>query len=44
MFHAVQRTDPRCPPDQLSAEDAAALKELGPILEQLKNEAAANKK
>ena len=44
MFHAVQRTDPRCPPEQLSAEDEAALKELGPILEQLKNEAAANKK
>jgi hypothetical protein len=44
MFHAVQHTDPRCPPEQLSAEDAAALKELGPILEQLKNEAAANKK
>jgi hypothetical protein len=28
----------------VSAEDAAALKELGPILEQLKNEAAAHKK
>jgi hypothetical protein len=44
MFHAIQRTDPRCPPEQLSAEDAAALKELGPIIEQIKNEAAANKK
>ena len=44
MFHAVQRTDPRCPPEQLSPEDTAALKELGPILEQIKNEAAANKK
>ena len=44
MFHAVQHTDPRCPSEQLSAEDAAALKELGPILEQIKNEAAANKK
>jgi hypothetical protein len=44
MFHAVQRTDPRCPPEQLSAEDEAALKELGPVIEQLKNEAAANKK
>ena len=44
MFHAVQHTDPRCPPEQLSAEDAAALKELGPIIEQIKNEAAANKK
>lgn len=44
MFHAVQHTDLRCSPEQLSAEDAAALKELGPILEQLKNEAAANKK
>lgn len=44
MFHAVQRTDPRCAPEQLSAEDAAALKELGPVIEQLKNEAAANKK
>jgi hypothetical protein len=44
MFHAVQHTDPRCPPEQLSAEDDAALKELGPILEQIKNEAAANKK
>jgi hypothetical protein len=44
MFHAVQQTDPRCAPAQLSAEDAAALKELGPVIEQLKNEAAANKK
>jgi hypothetical protein len=44
MFHAVQHTDLRCPAEQLSAEDAAALKELGPILEQIKNEAAANKK
>jgi hypothetical protein len=44
MFHAVQRIDPRCPAAQLSAEDDAALKELGPILEQIKNEAAANKK
>jgi hypothetical protein len=44
MFHAVQHTDLRCAPEQLSAEDEAALKELGPILEQLKNEAAANKK
>jgi hypothetical protein len=39
-----QHTDARCPPEQLSAEDAAALKELGPIIEQLKNETAANKK
>lgn len=45
MFHAIQRTDPRCqPPEPLSAEDAAALKELGPAIEQLKNEAAVNKK
>jgi len=45
MFHAVQHTDPRCqPPEPVSAEDAAALKELGPAFEQLKNEAAANKK
>jgi hypothetical protein len=44
-FHAVQHTDPRCqPPEPVSAEDAAALKELGPAIEQLKNEAAANKK
>jgi hypothetical protein len=28
----------------LSTEDAAALKDLGPIIEQIKNEAAANKK
>jgi hypothetical protein len=45
MFHAIQHTDPRCqPPEQVSAEDAAALKELGPVIEQLKNVAAANKK
>jgi hypothetical protein len=44
MFHAVQHTDPRCDPEQLSAEDVAALKDLGPAIEQLKNEAAANKK
>ena len=45
MFHAIQHTDPRCqPPEEVSAEDAAALKELGPVIEQLKNEAAANKK
>jgi hypothetical protein len=45
MFHAVQRTDPRCQPaESLSPEDAAALKDLGPVIEQLKNEAAANKK
>ena len=45
MFHAVQHTDPRCQPAELlSAEDAAALKDLGPVIDQLKNEAAANKK
>ena len=44
MFGAVQRTDPRCPAEQLTAEDAAAPKELGPLLEQIKNEAAANQK
>jgi hypothetical protein len=45
MFHAVQHTDPRCqPPETVSAEDTAALKELGPAIEQLKNEAATNKK
>ena len=45
MFHAVQHTDPRCqPPETVSAEDAAALKDLGPVIEQLKNEAATNKK
>jgi hypothetical protein len=45
MFHAVQHTDPRCqPPDPVSTEDAAALKEVGPAIEQLRNEAAANKK
>jgi hypothetical protein len=45
MFHAVQHTDARCqPPEALSAQDAAALKALGPVIEQLKSEAAANKK
>jgi hypothetical protein len=45
MFHAVQHTDPRCqPPETVSAEDAAALKDLGPLIDQLKNEADANKK
>ena len=44
MFHAIQHTDPRCTPEQLSEEDTAALIELGPIIEQIKNEAAANKK
>jgi hypothetical protein len=44
MFHAIQHTDLRCPQEQLSAEDAAALKDLGPVIEQIKNEAAANKK
>jgi hypothetical protein len=45
MFHAVQRTDPRCqPPVQLSADDTAALQALGPAIDELKNEAAANKK
>jgi hypothetical protein len=44
MFHAIQHTDLRCTPEQLSEEDTAALKELGPIIEQIKNEAAANKK
>jgi hypothetical protein len=45
MFHAVQHTDPRCqPPETISAEDAAALKDLGPVIEQLKNEAATNNK
>ena len=44
MFHAIQHTDPRCPAETLSAEDVAALKELGPVIEQLKNEAGANKK
>ena len=45
MFHAIQHTDPRCqPPEEVSAEDAAALKELGPAIEQLKNETAANRK
>ena len=45
MFHAVQHTDPRCqPPETVSPEDAAALKDLGPVIEQLKNEAATNKK
>jgi hypothetical protein len=40
MFHAIQHTDPRCPAVQFSADDAAALKEPGPIVEQIKNEAA----
>jgi hypothetical protein len=31
MFHAIQHSDLRCPPEQLSAEDAA-LKELGPLM------------
>jgi hypothetical protein len=44
FFHAIQHTDLRCPPEKPSAEDAAALKDLGPIIEQIKNEAAANKK
>ena len=45
MFHAAQHTDPRCqPPETVSPEDAAALKDLGPVIEQLKNEAATNKK
>ena len=45
MFLAIQHTDPRCqPPEEVSAEDAAALKELGPAIEQLKNETAANRK
>jgi hypothetical protein len=45
MFHAIQHTDARCQPaEQISAEDAAALKDLGPVIEQLKNEAAANQK
>jgi len=43
MFHAIQRTDARCP-QELSAEDQEALKAIGPAIEQLKNEAAANKK
>ena len=45
MFRAVQHTDLRCqPPEPVSAEDAAALQELGPVIELLKNEAGANKK
>jgi hypothetical protein len=44
MFGALQRTDPRCQPAQpVSAEDAAALKELGPAVEQLKKDASAPK-
>jgi len=44
MFGALQRTDPRCQPAQpVSAEDAAALKELGPAIEQLKKDVAAPK-
>jgi len=42
MFHAIQQSDLRCP-QELSAEDQAALKAIGPAIEQLKNEAAANK-
>ena len=45
MFRAVQHTDRRCqPPEPVSAVDAAALQELGPVIELLKNEAGANKK
>jgi len=43
MFHAIQQADARCP-QELSAEDKAALAALGPVIEQLKNEAGANKK
>jgi len=44
MFGALQRTDPRCQPAQpVSAEDAAAMKELGPAVEQLKKDASAPK-
>jgi hypothetical protein len=44
MFGALQRTDPRCQPAQpVSTEDAAALKELGPAVEQLKKDASAPK-
>jgi hypothetical protein len=44
MFGALQRTDPRCQSAQpVSAEDAAALKELGPAVEQLKKDASAPK-
>ena len=40
MFGALQRTDPRCQlATPVSAEDAAALKELGPAVEQLKKDA-----
>lgn len=42
MFHAVQQLDARCP-QELSEADQVALKALGPAIEQLKNEAAANK-
>jgi len=36
MFGALQRTDPRCPgSDQVSAEDAEALKQLGEIVKAL---------
>ena len=40
MFHAIQHIDPSWPPEQLSADDAAALKALGPIIEQIKHDAA----
>jgi hypothetical protein len=44
MFGALQRTDPRCsPPQPISPEDAAALKELGPAIEQLAKGAATPK-
>ena len=36
MFGALQRTDPRCPgSDQVSAEDAESLKQLGEIVKAL---------
>jgi hypothetical protein len=36
MFGALQRTDPRCKgSDQVSAEDAEALKQLGAIVKAL---------
>jgi hypothetical protein len=41
---SVQHTDPRCPEEQLSPDDAVALKEVGPAIEQIKNEATAKKK
>ena len=45
MFHAVQHSDPRCqPPEPVSAEDAAALKELGPAIDLLVKQVGANKK